>query len=419
VGSVQSESIDGFEGPDWVEVGHGDDLVDGGKGDDVLIGGAGHDVLMGDLGNDRLVGQDGDDILAGGQGADLLIGGAGHDILMGDSGNDRLFGQDGNDVLNGGDGDDALHGDGDNDTLIGLGGADTLYGGDGDDNLSGNAANDIVYGGDGNDVLNGGDGNDVLNGGTGGDIIDGGAGIDQASYKFSSAGVAINPALGVTGAADLAGNVAFVTAVFNNLFGRDPNGLDTNGGADNYWVAELEAGADIGQINLEIMGGALGDDLAFLEKNAPGVTINLELGTASGGEAEGDNLISIENIGGSIHADILTGDANENRLLGNGGNDTLSGGAGIDQLIGGSGDDILEGGADADQFVFGTTWGNDIVSDFEDGADLLDLSRTSLAFTDLTIIQVGDHAMVADGDGNSIRLDDIDFNNISETDFIW
>jgi hypothetical protein len=88
-------------------------------------------------------------------------------------------------------------------------------------------------------------------------------------------------------------------------------------------------------------------------------------------------------------------------------------------LIGGSGDDILEGGADADQFVFGTTWGNDIVSDFEDGADLLDLSRTSLAFTDLTIIQVGDHAMVADGDGNSIRLDNIDFNNISETDFIW
>jgi Ca2+-binding RTX toxin-like protein len=257
VGSVQSEIINGFEGRDWVEAGHGDDLVNGGKGADVLIGGAGHDELIGDRGNDRLVGQDGHDMVAGGQGADLLIGGAGHDILIGDRGNDRLFGQDGNDFLNGGQGADALHGDGDIDTLIGLGGADTLYGGDGDDNLSGNAANDLVYGGDGADILNGGQGADALHGDGDNDTLIGLGGADTL--------------YGGDGDDNLNGNAANDT-----VYGDAGNDIIEGGqGADNLFGGD---GDDVisGAVGFDTLFGGIGDD--ELNGNAGNDVLNGGLG---------------------------------------------------------------------------------------------------------------------------------------------
>ncbi|ESR25656.1 Alkaline phosphatase [Lutibaculum baratangense AMV1] len=76
--------------------------------------------------------------------------------------------------------------------------------------------------------------------------------------------------------------------------------------------------------------------------------------TASGGDAEGDTLYSIENLVGSNFGDTLAGDAGANTLHGLGGNDTLNGGAGNDTLYGGDGDDRLIGGLGNDVFVFDT-----------------------------------------------------------------
>ena len=60
------------------------------------------------------------------------------------------------------------------------------------------------------------------------------------------------------------------------------------------------------------------------------VTVNLETGAASGGDAEGDTLDSIEHLTGSAFDDTLTGDAGNNVLKGGAGADTLDGGDGID-----------------------------------------------------------------------------------------
>ena len=60
------------------------------------------------------------------------------------------------------------------------------------------------------------------------------------------------------------------------------------------------------------------------------VTVNLETGAASGGDAEGDILDSIEYLTGSAHADTLTGDACNNVLEGGAGADAIDGGDGID-----------------------------------------------------------------------------------------
>src|SRR5205807_2057066 len=83
--------------------------------------------------------------------------------------------------------------------------------------------------------------------------------------------------------------------------------------------------------------------------------VDLTQTTQHGGDAEGDQLVSIENIIGSSWNDTIVGDGADNRLEGGLGNDTLIGGGGRDTLLAGFGTDTLTGGADADTFVFTST----------------------------------------------------------------
>ncbi len=56
------------------------------------------------------------------------------------------------------------------------------------------------------------------------------------------------------------------------------------------------------------------------------------------------------------------------------GNDTLEGGFGNDTLVGGFGDETLTGGAGADTFHYESIGdGDDVITDFLDGADTIDL----------------------------------------------
>jgi Ca2+-binding RTX toxin-like protein len=109
--------------------------------------------------------------------------------------------------------------------------------------------------------------------------------------------------------------------------------------------------------------------------------------------------------------DILRGGAGNDTIRGGGGLDLLDGGDGHDVLEGGTGEDTLLGGAGADRFVFGAldararvpvydTQG-DVVADFQDGIDHLDLAAfahrlpgvttdvlADTGFTDATHLQV-------------------------------
>ena len=134
------------------------------------------------------------------------------------------------------------------------------------------------------------------------------------------------------------------------------------GGAGDDWLSG-GMGAD------EIHGGE-GSDWAVYLASAKGVTVSLRPGANinMGGDAEGDELIDIENIYGSMHGDHLIGSGRANKLVGGAGRDLLQGGAGDDMLRGGDGDDELEGGAGNDS-LFGDK-GSDILSG-EDGHDVL------------------------------------------------
>ena len=124
-----------------------------------------------------------------------------------------------------------------------------------------------------------------------------------------------------------------------------------------------------GGAGADILDGGAGVDLARYLFDPADIEINLETGTGTGGTAEGDVLIGIENITSGSGNDIITGNNKDNDLLGIEGNDTLDGGAGNDLLNGWFGDDSLIGGEGDDQVFCGL---DDDRLDGGDGNDFLD-----------------------------------------------
>jgi len=114
-------------------------------------------------------------------------------------------------------------------------------------------------------------------------------------------------------------------------------GLGSGGDAegDEYVSIENLTGGDgndtlIGDSNANILTGGLGSDTASYEDSLGAVTASLAAGSGSSGDALGDRYIGIENLTGSAADDTLIGDANDNILTGGDGGDDLQGGAGSD-----------------------------------------------------------------------------------------
>jgi Ca2+-binding RTX toxin-like protein len=99
----------------------------------------------------------------------------------------------------------------------------------------------------------------------------------------------------------------------------------------------------------EIIDGAGGADTVIYTNSTAGVVVDLNLHVQTGGFAEGDVLVNIENVTGSKLADKLIGNASANVLDGGKGSDRISGEGGADKLLGGGGDDVLSGDADNDE----------------------------------------------------------------------
>ena len=107
------------------------------------------------------------------------------------------------------------------------------------------------------------------------------------------------------------------------------------------------------------------------------MTVDLNAGTASGGDAQGDALSNIENLTGSGYADTLTGDSGANVLSGGAGNDILTGGAGDDTLTGGDGDDT---------FIYALGDGDDTISGGTSDVDVLNLAGVGVLGQDWTMV---------------------------------
>ena len=215
-----------------------------------------------------------------------------------------------------GNGDDVIH--------VGAG-ADLIHGEDGNDTIYAGTGNDILDGGIGNDTLYGEAGNDTFIGGAGVDAMDGGVGVDVVTYEASTLGVvaSLDLALGVSTTNDAAGDT-FVK--IENLTGSQWD--DTLIGDGQANVLTGGAGDDklIGGLNADTLNGGLGNDTASYAFATSAVTVSLASNTGTQGEADGDTLISIENlIGGSGNDTFISGlGVQANQYDGHGGFDTVS-----------------------------------------------------------------------------------------------
>lgn len=215
---------------------------------------------------------------------------------------------------------------------------------------------------------------------------------------------------------DTAGNVGTsATVVFTantTIQGGTTASVTGTAGNDRIYVNSANktvngaAGNDAFSFNIgtsadthTITGGTGIDTLDFaLETTA--ITANLAAGTASGTQIGTINVNTVENVVGGSAADMFTGDANANTLMGGADNDILTGGAGIDT------------------FVYTPAFGFDTITDFVAGAgathDTLQLSLgsqfNSLAQVIAASTQVGANTVI------TIDATDTNtFNNVNKT----
>ena len=195
--------------------------------------------------------------------------------------------------------------------------------------LGGGAGGDRLIGGRGGDTLSGGPGDDVLRGRAGADRLDGGPGIDTANYQSSPRAIDVDLQRAVQHGGDAEGDrLSGIEAIHGTGFAdvlRGDAGANTLYGHSGDDMLEGRGGGDL-------IDGGWGRDTAVY---AGAVTIDLTLAV----QANGDRLVSIENLTGSGFADRLFGDAARNTLSGGAGDDWLEGRGGGDTLDGGTGQD--------------------------------------------------------------------------------
>jgi len=252
--------------------------------------------------------------------------------------------------------------------------------------IPGTAGNDSLLGTAQADTINGEAGADTIIGGAGSDLLNGGA----------NAGNGAGDLLQYDGTAGV--NINLNTGLVNDGLG----GTDTVSGFE--WVR----------------GGAGSDTIVGYASLPAGVPYLILSGR------EGNDKVT----GGRSGEDIFGGTGNDT-LAGGGGADHIRGDAGIDQVLGQLGADTLEGGAGRDRLVGGggndvflirTNSDREIVADFTDGQDRIDLSNTTIDdFAELQtkVTQNAGNFVVNLGAGDSVLVLKVTFSTLTEADFIF
>lgn len=181
-----------------------------------------------------------------------------------------------------------------------------------------------------------------------------------------------------------------------NNVGRILGNVDLGDGADRYAgtlgsVDGTVSGGDgsdmlLGGAASDVMSGGSGDDHL--------------LGRGGDDDLRGDG--GDDFIKGGDGDDVLTGDKGTDRLAGGRDDDRLDGGNGDDTLLGGTGDDELTGSYGDDVFVFGRNAGDDVITDFRNGSDRIDLTAFGLVPSDFAAIVA---PALFDAGGGAVFLD--------------
>jgi Ca2+-binding RTX toxin-like protein len=411
---------------------------------DTLIGSSGVQTLEGNGGDDSIDGGLDNDILRGGAGNDQLDGGAGIDSMSGGADNDTYFVELTQDaiveLLN--EGIDEVRSSAGNYTL-GDNLENLILDGAGANNGTGNALANIITGNLNNNSLFGLDGSDTLDGGGGNDSLRGGKGNDVFIVDSLADAIFELAGEGTDTVETTLASYTLTTNVEKLRFTDGGNHVGKGNAEDNT----LQGNAGIERFVFDGIGndtysGGLNSDLYDMRLAPVGAILDF-VTDVHGGAALGEIFASIEKFLGSETAgDTMTGNANKQNFFGGGGNDILSGGGQSDRLNGDEGNDILDGGTEKDNINGGAdddtltggaardffeytivNFGNDTVTDYEDGLDRLKFF-TDVAddFSDFTISGNGTGnvvvTLIADP-ANSITLQAAGAITIAANDFTF
>ena len=264
----------------------------------------------------------------------------------------------------------------------------SFFGGAGNDDFVGSRFDDFIDPGDGDDMVRAGDGNDHVDASRGTDTVYGGGGQDNIRWG--------------------GGNAAWLAPGDDVLAGGDGSDLV------NLWAYY---GDGDGAQGTEVAISVIREDGAMTGTGTVQVDEAGNTNTASfRGFEQGWTHLGHDTIDASSAE--VRGDAGimwnarwgEDVLIGSVGNDTLEGGLGADTLQGGAGDDLIVAGeewynphapgdGDSDTIIFREGDGNDTVSGFDAGVDVLDLCGANYA-----VVATNEGALVTLDSGDTILL---------------
>ncbi len=330
-GSQFNDTLSGTAGNNYINGNTGADQMSGGLGNDTYVVdnigdkvqesvNAGTDIVQSTI--SYTLGDNLENLTLIGSAAINGTGNTLNNVLVGNNANNILDGGAGDDNLNGGLGADTLLGGLGNDTLTGADGADKLDGALGDDILNGGAGADTLIGGEGADTLIGGKDNDIYVVDNVGDqvqeLLNEGADLVKSSITYALGSNLENLTLTGTNAINGTGN-----SVNNILTGNDANNVLDSGAGDDT----LNGGAGV-----DTMIGGIGNDTYVVDNVNDIVTENINEGNDRvnssstyilSSNLENLQLLGSDNING-------TGNALNNIIYANSGNNVLDGKEGID-----------------------------------------------------------------------------------------
>jgi serralysin len=426
----------------------GHNILDGGLGGDFMVGGDGNDTYYVDSafdsiqenlaqGNDRVMSSISFSLAANSHNLEnLTLTGSGNTVATGNGLNNTLRGNTGHNTLNGGLGGDAMFGGDGNDSYIvdnvfdtvgenANEGIDRVFSsvsfslashsahlenltlvGSGNINGTGNAGNNTVRGNSGNNILNGGAGGDFMAGGLGNDTYYVDNSFDSIQEHLAQGTDRVISTVSFSLASHSHHLENLTLAGSGNINGTG-NGLNnTIHGNDGHNVLNGGLGGDY-------MAGGDGNDTYIVDNTFDSIVENASEGTD---RVYSTVTYSLASQGEHIENLTLVGSANVNAT----GNDIGN------QLRGNSGNNTLTGLDGADAFIFVGSFGDDIITDFDitQLGEKIDISLIGSItdYTDLLnnhMVQSGNNVVIADGNGNSITLLDIEILDLNAGDFIF
>ena len=373
--------------------------------DDQLIGGPGNDTLDGEAGNDVISGSaagidttSGNDTMTGGRGMDLFtyyLANEGSDTITDftdtqdkiqiptsygtptatQSGANTIITFSGSPTvitLLNTDADTITADDFVNSHLFG-----SIYGGTG----TGTSGKDILNGYGGDDTISAGAGNDIILGGLGNDTMTGGTGSDTFLYNLPDEGHdAITDFTNGSDIIEVPVSYGTFTATQSGA-----NTVITFSGSPTQITLNNVTATDIGP-----------EDFIY-HHYVETAEINVTLD-------------------GTGYNDHLEGYDGDQLINGYAGNDVMGGGVGMDILNGGAGNDTLTGGTGEDIFQYSSNDGNDTITDFANGVDLIEIP---VSYGIFTATQSGSNTVLTfTGSTTQITLLGVNATDITAGDFI-